>query len=213
MWNRIANSNNSSTIYRGALIPRIFNHTRPVYSDAYTTSTVNSFGPFQLSLSSSSSISIIQRRQKHSQTQIKRLFKEHPARLRVEKRLWNIDRAQPRVILPTDSIDTSSPPTTNISSLDTNIAFEHQLLAEVPTTPASPLDNSPSSDEPVAQLQLSLLYPPIYTIPTILPNGWFPPMDPQLRPKYPFSIRRTKNKPKDAIGFLPIYTKYRYVRS
>lgn len=196
MWNRIAHSSSNANIYRslrhqstnGALLPCIFDHTRPTCNDA--CSTVNSSSPFHLA-------SMI-RRQKHSQTQIKRLFKEHPARLRVEKRLWNIDRTQPRVILP----DIEASQTTNIPTASTDITSEEEI------TTASLID-SPSTELAAAQL----LYPPIYTIPTMLPNGWFPPMDPKLRPEYPFSIRRTKNKPKDAVGFLPIYTKYRYVRS
>lgn len=46
--------------------------------------------------------------------------------------------------------------------------------------------------------------------PTILRNGWSAPPDPSIViPTYPFQIKRTKNKPCDAIGFLPIYTKLR----
>jgi hypothetical protein len=189
MWNRIAKttSNSSSSMYRSllqqtsnrSLLPRIF-------------------GGYQNASSHFTPSSMI-RRQKHSQTQIKRLFKEHPARLRVEKRMWNIDRAQPRVIFPDE---TSS---TVMDTLLINASTAEQQSQDTKVA-ISPLDES------LTELTPQLTYPPIYTIPITLPNGWFAPMDPKLRPKYPFSVRRTKNKPKDAIGFLPIYTKYRYVR-
>lgn len=41
------------------------------------------------------------------------------------------------------------------------------------------------------------------------PNTWTEP--PATRPEYPFTVTRTKNKPNDAIGFLPVYTKFRCV--
>lgn len=44
----------------------------------------------------------------------------------------------------------------------------------------------------------------------ILPNGWIPPPPEDLTlPDYPFAVTRTKNKPKDAVGFLPVYSKMR----
>ena len=48
--------------------------------------------------------------------------------------------------------------------------------------------------------------------PVLLRNGWLapPPADLDI-PKYVFHITRTRNKPKDAIGFLPMYTKYQNV--
>jgi hypothetical protein len=146
-------------------------------------------------------------RYKHSQTQIKRLFKGHPARLRVEKRLWNIDRKQPRVIVPTN-FDI-------IPSKVVSTSFNETIVATQPTT-INTINPVPTDidEQSVSMQQVSLptlLYPPIYTPTQILPNGWFEPMDPKTRPVYPFHIIRTKNKPKDAIGFLPIYTKYRYV--
>jgi len=42
-----------------------------------------------------------------------------------------------------------------------------------------------------------------------LPNTWTEP--PAERPDYPFAVARTKNKPCDAVGFLPVYTKFRCV--
>jgi hypothetical protein len=166
-------------------------------------------------------------RYKHSQTQIKRLFKNHPARLRVEKRLWNIDRKQPRIlpvdpqqqqqqqqnfdILPapvpqSNSADTLS---SSSSSVSTTTTTATQLVDE--SNPATAIDSHEPASSTQNLISLSLLYPSIYTPKTILPNGWFEPMDSKIRPIYPFHIPRTKNKPKDTIGFLPIYTKYRYV--
>jgi hypothetical protein len=113
-------------------------------------------------LSASVESSLLQRthqhqlRWKHSQTQIKRIFLQHPARQRVEERL-GVDR-----------------------------------------TPA-PLD--PPKFGAVFQ-------------PVMLPNGWSAPPGPDVTiPEYPFQIKRTKNKPNDAAGFLPVYTKFRYVKN
>lgn len=90
-------------------------------------------------------------RSKHSGTQIKRIFRNHPARIRVEERMGVV----------------------------------HSFL------PLHPVQ-----------------YLPVHQ-PVVLANGWSaPPVD---RPNYPFSIKRTKNKPFDAVGFLPVYTKHRYV--
>jgi hypothetical protein len=109
-------------------------------------------------LSASAETSPLQRthqhqlRWKHSQTQIKRIFLQHPARQRVEERL-GVDR-----------------------------------------TPA-PLD--PPKFEAVFH-------------PVMLPNGWSAPPGPDVQlPEYPFKIIRTKNKPNNAAGFLPVYTKFR----
>lgn len=92
-------------------------------------------------------------RSKHSRTQIKRLFKNHPARHRVHERLG---------ILPS----TDPPPTRS--------------------------------------------YDAVIASPEILSNGWTPPPPPDtVLPDYPFAVSRTKNKPKDAVGFLPVYSKMR----
>lgn len=43
-----------------------------------------------------------------------------------------------------------------------------------------------------------------------LPNGWSAPPGPDFQvPEYPFAVKRTKNKPYDAVGFLPVYAKHR----
>ena len=90
-------------------------------------------------------------RWKHSLTQIKRM-KNHPARLRVEKRM-GIDRTP----------DPLPPP-------------QYKAIFE----------------------------------PEMLPNGWSAPPGPDVEiPDYPFQVSRTKNKPNGAIGFLPVYSKYR----
>jgi hypothetical protein len=53
-------------------------------------------------------------------------------------------------------------------------------------------------------------YPKVFE-PELLMNGWSaPPADQsKLTQKYPFQIPRTKNKPNDAAGFLPVYTYFR----
>ncbi|CAJ1898379.1 unnamed protein product [Cylindrotheca closterium] len=46
--------------------------------------------------------------------------------------------------------------------------------------------------------------------PKMLPNGWNPPPPEGIEiPEYPFKISRTKNKPNDAVGFLPVYSEFR----
>jgi hypothetical protein len=93
-----------------------------------------------------------QLRWKHSSTQLKRIFLQHPARARMEERL-GVDR--------------------------------------------TPLPLSPPKFDAVFQFEM-------------LPNGWSAPPGPGVQvPTYPFKIARTKNKPNDAAGFLPVYTKMR----
>ncbi|KAL7571847.1 hypothetical protein ACA910_002924 [Epithemia clementina (nom. ined.)] len=53
-------------------------------------------------------------------------------------------------------------------------------------------------------------FPPVYTPDKVLSHGWSLPPPPEFeRPAYPFQILRTRNKPHGAVGFLPVYTKYR----
>jgi hypothetical protein len=55
-------------------------------------------------------------------------------------------------------------------------------------------------------------FPPVVTNVTFLPNGWNPPPSPEERnniPTYPFQVSRTKQKPNDAVGFLPVYSEFR----
>ena len=48
--------------------------------------------------------------------------------------------------------------------------------------------------------------------PQFLPNGWSAPPGPDVTlPNYPFRVSRTKNKPNEAAGFLPVYSEFRYV--
>ncbi|GKZ00332.1 hypothetical protein MPSEU_000986100 [Mayamaea pseudoterrestris] len=54
-------------------------------------------------------------------------------------------------------------------------------------------------------------FAPIFE-PELLSNGWSapPPADVAARTaEYPFKVMRTKNKPMDAAGFLPVYAKFR----
>lgn len=91
-----------------------------------------------------------QYRGKHSSRQVKRLFKNNPARARVEARMA--------------------------------------------------VDHSPHPLEPAQ-------FPPILANIKILQNGWSEPAP--SRPEYPFHVRRTGNKPNNAVGFLPVYSKFR----
>lgn len=93
-----------------------------------------------------------QNRWKHSERQVKRFFRKHPATIRVEKRM-GIDR-----------------------------------------TP-----------EPMAPPEFEAVFEPHF-----LPNGWSAPPGPEVAiPEYPFQVKRTKNKPHEAVGFLPVYSEFR----
>jgi hypothetical protein len=50
-------------------------------------------------------------------------------------------------------------------------------------------------------------FPTIFKEVKILQNGWSAPE--ASKPEYPFDVRRTRNKPNDAVGFLPVYSKFR----
>jgi hypothetical protein len=91
----------------------------------------------------------LQTRCVHSNRQINRLFRKHPARQRVQERLG--------------------------------------------IKPPAPID--PPQFQPIFQ-------------PTMLSNGWSAPPTTDI-PEYPFRVLRTKNKPNDSIGFLPVYVKHR----
>jgi hypothetical protein len=57
------------------------------------------------------------------------------------------------------------------------------------------------------------LDPPKYEAilePKFLTNGWSaPPAGDVQVPEYPFKVARTKNKPNEAVGFLPVYSEFR----
>jgi Mitochondrial large subunit ribosomal protein (Img2) len=56
--------------------------------------------------------------------------------------------------------------------------------------------------------------PAIADPPAFLPNGWNPPPSEDVvksLPEYPFRVARTKNKPNNAVGFLPVYSEFRWV--
>lgn len=103
-------------------------------------------------------------RSKHSNRQVKRLFKQNPAFQRVSAR----NNTRPK------SIVTPPPPIT--------------------------ID-------------------PIYTPSVVLPNGWSkPPSEGEVevirrRKEIPFGIKRTGGKPNGSIGFLPVYSNFRYVNA
>jgi len=70
-------------------------------------------------------------------------------------------------------------------------------------------DTLPKFDPP-----LDSKYEPFFTPTMILTNGWSkPPSCDNLevvekRDELPFGIKRTGNKPNDAVGFLPVYSKF-----
>lgn len=58
--------------------------------------------------------------------------------------------------------------------------------------------------------------PPLVTDPKILPNGWNVPVAVDgdghgegRAEDHPFQVARTRNKPNNAVGFLPVYSEYR----
>lgn len=51
-------------------------------------------------------------------------------------------------------------------------------------------------------------FPEIFDV-KYLPNGWSAPPPSDQVPEYPFRVDRTKNKPNEGIGFLPVYSKFR----
>mmetsp|Transcript_15769 Transcript_15769/g.23212 ORF Transcript_15769/g.23212 Transcript_15769/m.23212 type:complete len:183 (+) Transcript_15769:164-712(+) len=94
-----------------------------------------------------------QNRLKHSNTQVKRLLKNHPAKERREARLGIFPR-EPKPLPPRQ-------------------------------------------------------FPAIFDA-KFLPNGWSAPPSEDIEiPNYPFNITRTKHKPGNAVGFLPVYPKFR----
>eukprot|EP00523_Entomoneis_sp_CCMP467_P005767 CAMPEP_0168742216 /NCGR_PEP_ID=MMETSP0724-20121128/12920_1 /TAXON_ID=265536 /ORGANISM="Amphiprora sp., Strain CCMP467" /LENGTH=217 /DNA_ID=CAMNT_0008789755 /DNA_START=50 /DNA_END=703 /DNA_ORIENTATION=- len=63
--------------------------------------------------------------------------------------------------------------------------------------------------ERIKSMPPEIVYQPIWE-PKMLRNGWspLPPADVEV-PSYPFSVKRTGNKPQNAVGFLPVYSKMR----
>ena len=70
-----------------------------------------------------------------------------------------------------------------------------------------------SVSETTSPSSLGQLQQPTYQAilePKFLPNGWCPPPSDDIEiPNYPFRVSRTKNKPNDAVGFLPVYSEFR----
>ncbi len=100
-------------------------------------------------------------RSKHSNRQVKRLFKQHPGFHRISERN---DTAPKKYVTP--------PPT--------------------------------------------LKYEPIFDPIVVLHNGWSQPPDDEdilkKRDLIPFGVKRTGNKPNGAVGFLPVYSNFKYVQ-
>ena len=68
--------------------------------------------------------------------------------------------------------------------------------------------NNPEDEDIIPEGRIQ----PIISEPKIFLNGWNAPLegggDVQI-PDYPFQIARTKNKPNNAVGFLPVYAEFR----
>jgi len=101
------------------------------------------------------------RRWKHSSTQLKRLFRKHPAKRRVDERRNRGDKEE---------------------EVEAGQQQQHQRRQFLPVFE-----------------------------PELLSNGWSapPPETEAAARSYPFRVSRTENKPRDAVGFLPVYVKYR----
>jgi hypothetical protein len=80
-----------------------------------------------------------------------------------------------------------------------------RVLAKLNRIRGSPaVTSSPSAPPPVP------VYPKVFE-PEVLTNGWSAPPENQqeIVGRYPFRIERTKNKPRNAVGFLPVYSCFR----
>lgn len=130
----------------------------PVTATATTTPTSLSISTESWNQINAQSHNHTTTRSKHSSTQIKRLFKQNPAKRRIALR---------------EKRESPSTP-----ELDTGIIPEPTLS-------------------------------PIVAEPKIFKNGWNPPLETAQLPEYPFRIARTKDKPNDAVGFLPVYSEFR----
>jgi len=78
--------------------------------------------------------------------------------------------------------------------------------------PANVRNRPPTPPIPLAEPK----FEPVVADIKILPNGWIPPPPSEameaiekLRENLPFSVRRTVNKPNNAVGFLPVYSNTR----
>ena len=100
----------------------------------------------------------IAKRSKHSSTQIKRLFKNNPARRRIAKKQDGSEGQRDR---------------------------EREMMLTIPESTIQPVHSDPK----------------------ILTNGWNAPVGGSS--DHPFQVGRTKNKPNNAVGFLPVYSEYR----
>lgn len=128
-----------------------------------TTAPIHRESPFEQELNYN--YNNIVKRSKHSSTQIKRLFKQNPARRRIAKKQQQQNDA------------------------DGNGNGEEQRERDIFLT------------IPESTIQ------PVHSDPKILTNGWNAPVGGSG--DHPFQVVRTKNKPNNAVGFLPVYSEYR----
>jgi len=74
-------------------------------------------------------------------------------------------------------------------------------------------NNSSEGEEATTAVQNQNIIPqsqiqPVILEPNILSNGWNAQTNVEIS-HYPFQVARTKNKPNDAVGFLPVYSEFR----
>ncbi|OEU20454.1 hypothetical protein FRACYDRAFT_259528 [Fragilariopsis cylindrus CCMP1102] len=74
-------------------------------------------------------------------------------------------------------------------------------------------NNDSSEGEEATTVQNQNIIPqsqiqPVILDPNILSNGWNAQTNVEIS-HYPFQVARTKNKPNDAVGFLPVYSEFR----
>ena len=74
-------------------------------------------------------------------------------------------------------------------------------------------NNSSEGEEATTSVQNQNIIPqsqiqPVILEPNILSNGWNAQTNVEIS-HYPFQVARTKNKPNDAVGFLPVYSEFR----
>ncbi|KAL7468016.1 hypothetical protein ACHAXS_008238 [Conticribra weissflogii] len=145
-------------------------------------------------------------RSKHSATQVKRLFKKNPARLRLQNRLQQLGQPPNDInnkhnnnkqTTPKTSTPESTPAEDSSWTLDEEQVEDDDDVVAAATPPRS---------------SYTPKFPPIFR-PKFLKNGWSAPPPPDVQTAhlatYPFHVKRTSNKPFGATGFLPVYSDVR----
>eukprot|EP00569_Conticribra_weissflogii_P002252 CAMPEP_0171330808 /NCGR_PEP_ID=MMETSP0878-20121228/2255_1 /TAXON_ID=67004 /ORGANISM="Thalassiosira weissflogii, Strain CCMP1336" /LENGTH=247 /DNA_ID=CAMNT_0011831185 /DNA_START=63 /DNA_END=803 /DNA_ORIENTATION=+ len=145
-------------------------------------------------------------RSKHSATQVKRLFKQNPARLRLQKRQQQLELGQPPNNNTPPKKSKSKTKTTTTPAEDSSwILDDEQETEKEPSSTSTATPTPPHSN-------YTPKFPPVFQ-PKFLKNGWSAPPPPEVQTAhlsaYPFHVKRTSNKPFHAAGFLPVYSDVR----